>query len=151
MRRGLILLLCVLPPLAGCVATAGPARESVIENVAPLPRGSPGVSLYWGPDSDPLALAPGGCATIPWLLRAHGLARPARVDLDLSASPEVQGRLVGSLTPANATLAGDDAANGTALVCATQDAPRTEGRLSIFATAADETIAVSGVGVEIRP
>lgn len=149
MRRGAVAILLALPLLAGCVATAWPAQETVIENVAPLPQGDPGVSLHWGPPADPLTLAPGSCETIPWLAQAHGLPRSVPVSLDLSGSHGIDGILVGNVTPSEATLSGDDHANGTALVCATEDAPSAQGQLSLLADAEGETLAVASVRIVV--
>ncbi|GEM_PF-7088132 len=151
MRRGALAMLLALPLLTGCIANGRQAQESVIKDVAPLPSGAPGVSLTWGPPvADPVRLAPGDCATLPWALQAHALARPANVSLSLAASGGIDGLLVGQLTPENSTLAGEAASNGTSMLCAPPDAQDAEGRISLVAEAAGQTVAVSSVRIEVR-
>jgi hypothetical protein len=150
-RLVLLALVLALPAFAGCMASSGPARETLIENVAPLPHGAPGVALHWGPADDPLLLAPGGCARIPWLLEAHDLARPAEIALELAATSGVEGRLVGQLTPNTARLSGNDRASGTVLVCAPENASLAHGAVSLVASAGNQTIGLSSVRVDVHP
>ena len=149
-RRAILALLLALPTVAGCLADAGPAHETVIEHVAPLPRGAPGVALAWGPLDDPLVLAPGACVNIPWRLQAHDLPRSATIALELAPTASVEGRLLGQLTPDAARLAGSDHANGTARLCAPHDAPATRGSVTLVASASNETVGVASVRVEVR-
>jgi hypothetical protein len=147
-RRAFVVLALLLP-LAGCLAGAAPARETLIENVAPLPIGSPGVVLRWDPQDDPVRLAPGDCATIPWIVAGHALARPANVSLALAATSGLEGRVDTTVAPPVVGVSGDALANGTARVCASPEAAPARGSADLVASAEGETVGVLSVRVEI--
>jgi hypothetical protein len=141
-------LLLALLPLAGCLAQAQPARETLIENVAPLPAQPPGVEVRWE-TSGPVLVQPGTCVDLPWLLRAHAVARPAPLRLDVQGSRGLDGRLVSNVTPGIARVEGNALANGTATICAPDAATQGEGELALLANAGNTTVALSSVRVVV--
>lgn len=134
--------------LAGCVAQAGPARQTPLESVAPVPE-PPGVNLSWSPPSDPIALAPQDCARFAWAAQGHALPPGTNLTLRLQADGAVLGRMVGSVEPSRLALSGDDDAAGTVLVCADEAAQPASGTLALVMEAGGQTVAFSTVGIEL--
>lgn len=146
MRRAIALLL-LLVALAGCVAQAGPAQESLIENVAPRPTAAPGVNLSWTPPVAPLVLGTEGCAQFPWRLHAHAVPAGTNLTLELQADGDAVGRLVGSVSPPRVTVEGDGSANGTVLVCADGSSQQGYGALALVASVGGTSVAFDEVGI----